>query len=266
MDAGYSLRDAAAALNLSATDLLDASESAAQPLAALDGFSRQVAELQLLDSRMQALRALVKVCNDAADLEKKRLAAQAILRFDPWRAPSATGNGGRSNPPRSPRETRESSDDTAPPLPVPHTPRPLYNGDPPRTAPVAHAEAPALRQDRVPRLDRPPLLSTSPSCPTADKPCDESCTSAPGLAPAIAAASSPPIEQEAPAPRHAALATSHGPGRKTRDSGPRSPAQLSTCSPAQVTPAALAAAAGHAITVYALIPHSARAPPLRAAA
>ncbi len=270
MDAGYSLRDAAAALNLSATDLLDASESAAEPLAALDRFSRQVAELQVLDSRMQALKALVKVCNDTPDLEKKRLAAQAILRFDPWRVRAtdhggrsprprpalesqeayddaatprsvphtprplyngdvnrAAGHGGRSNPPRSPRETRESSDDTATPLPVPHAPSALHNGESCRTAPVAYAGARARQRDRGPP-DRVPRL---------DRPLPLS------TPPSSPPAGKPCDESSIPALRVAGPIT-----------------------PSGITAAALAAAAGHAISVYAIIPHSARAPPLRAAA
>ncbi len=243
MAAGYSLRDAAAALHLSATDLLDAAESAAQPLAALDAFTRQVAELQLMDSRLEALRALVEVCRTSDNLEKKRLAAQAILRFDPFRAPRATGNGGRSNPPRSPRDTRESSDDTATPSPVPNTPRPFNNGEPSRAASFAHAEAPAPRQDWVPRLDRPLLSSTPSPGSTAGKPCEPSSVPAP---------SPPPAEPQASgAPR--SLLT-------------HSPAHLFTCSPAQLSAAALTAAAGHAISVFAFLAQTARAPPLRAAA
>ncbi len=247
MDAGYSLRDAAAALSLSAIDLLDASESAQQPLADFDRFARQVADLQVLDSRMQALKVLVKVCNDATDLEKKRLAAQAILRFDPWRAPRATGrrsavaeNGGRSNPPRSPREVRESYDDTATPLPVPLTPHPLHSGASSCTAPVAHAErthapkghATVARGDEVaPATEEP--LDRAPNC------------------------FAPKGQANAPEPQ-ASLAAC--------PPFIRSPAHLFTCSPAQPSAAALAAAAGRAISIFAFLPQPARAPPLRAAA
>ncbi len=258
MDAGYSLRDAAAALHLSATDLLDASESAAQPLAALDGFSRQVAELQVLDSRMQALKALVKVCNDATDLEKKRLAAQAILRFDPFR--HAPPSGELSPRPRQRRAVTEGAPSASSPTGSPRHGNFESNGTVrANTAPAAPGGAPARQHDRVPRLpavaglDRPLPSPTSPPRSPAGKsqirrggPCDESSIPAPPPIPASPAELRPP---SAPCPPLA-----------------HSPAHLLTCSPAQVSAAALAAAAGHAISVYALIPQSARAPPLRAAA
>ncbi len=244
MAAGYSLRDAAAALHLSATDLLDAAESAAQPLAELDRFSRQVAELQVLDSRMQALKVLVQVCNETTDLEKKRLAAQAILRFDPWRAPRATGNGG-SHAPRggagelSPRPRQRQAVTEGAPSAFSSTGSPRHrdcegNGTArANTAPAAHGGAPARQQDGVPQ-ERVPRSSTPPSPPSAGKPCEPSSTSV--------AASAPP-----PPFIH-------------------SPAHLFTCSTAQPSTAALAAAAGRAISIFAFLPQPARAPPLRAAA
>ncbi len=283
MDAGYSLRDAAAALNLSATDLLDASESAAQPLAALDAFSRRVAELQVLDSRMQALKALVKVCNDATDLEKKRLAAQAILRFDPFR--HAPPSGELSPRPRQRRAVTEGAFSTtrstephshpnpdyadtgaagaafpmaAPsasvpptPLPVPHTPRVGVFGAAPSVG-------------RVPRLDRPLPFSTPSSSSIAGKPCEESSIPAPGVAgPAGTQPAAPSLR---PPPAASAATQPRDPARPPFTPSPLHPITPSAFTPSGVTARALAAAAGHAISVYALIPHSARAPPLRAAA
>ncbi len=244
LEAGYSLRDAASALNLSAADLIDAADSAAEPLAALDRFARQVAELQLLDSRMQALKALVEVCKQSTDLEKKRLAAQAILRFD-LRPDRATGYGGRSYPPRSSRDPRESSDDAATPLPVPHTLHAAHNGES-CAASVASARAAPPSADRVPRLpaeaglDRHLHPSSPPPALGAGKPCEPSSTSA--VAPR-------------PIPMQPAPPTAHHDAHP-----PSSPAHLFTCrGVAEATsPAHLQAVAGHAISLYTL---PARAPP-----
>jgi hypothetical protein len=117
LHSGFSLPKAVATLNLSAQGLLDAADHSHTHLGALSSLFRHLSELRTLHLHTSALDDLVRVCKESTNLVHVRLAATAILRYDPTALRRRSTAPELPNPPR-PQPPRSSATTSAPPQPA----------------------------------------------------------------------------------------------------------------------------------------------------